>query len=86
MIAKEVQYRLELYVALIIVLSGMIAAILLANTQSLKMLLSLGMGVVYFLWGAWSHRKEIMSIRLMLEYLGVAAIGSGMLVLLTRTL
>lgn len=86
MIAKEIQYRFEHYVLLLIVLSGFIAAFLLANNQTLKIALTMFLGVSYVIWGVWSHRKELLTIRLVLEYVCVAALGCGMLVILTRTL
>lgn len=86
MIAKEIQYRFEHYALLLIVLSGFIAAFLLAGTQSLKLTLALFLGVSYIIWGLWSHRSEMLTIRLVLEYVCVAALGCGMLMILTRTL
>jgi hypothetical protein len=86
MIAKEIQFRFEHYALLLIMLSGFIAAFLLAGTQSLRMTLSLFLGVVYVLWGLWSHRSELLTVRLVLEYVSVAALGCGMLIILTRTL
>ncbi len=79
MIAKEVRYRLEHYIILIVLISGCVAAFFVVPGTPYRSLLSFFYGAMYIVWGIWSHRGEHYTLRLVLEYIFVGILGVALL-------
>lgn len=85
MIAKELQYRFKHYALLIGILSVLFAIYVFSSSLLLRGSVSVFIGGVYMLWGLWSHKGEIRTPRLVLEYVAVGILGSLILGILAYT-
>lgn len=86
MIAKEVRHRLHHYTLLAVVLSALLAIYVINPDLQLRQVTALFIGGLYVFWGLWTHRGEIRTLRLVLEYVAIGTLGSLMLVVLARSI
>lgn len=85
MIAKELQYRFSHYAWLVVILSVLFSLYVFGSSVLLRLSIALLIGLVYIVWGLWSHRGEIRTMRLVLEYVAVGLLGAVILGVLAQT-
>lgn len=86
MIAKEFSVRYAHYGLLLFVLCGLFSSFLFVQDRQMRYLLSILIGIAYTAWGIWTHRGEVATLRLMLEYVAIGILGSVILIILTKTI
>lgn len=84
MIAKEFQQRYAHYGLLLFVICGLFSSYLFVQDNLVRYILSFLIGVAYVSWGIWTHRGEMTTLRLLLEYVVIGVLGSVILLVLTK--
>lgn len=85
MIAKEMQHRFSHYISLVVILSVLFSLYVFGNSSMLRVSTAALIGLVYIVWGLWSHHGEIRTMRLVLEYVAVGLLGAVILGVLAQT-
>lgn len=86
MISHELTHRFSHY-SLLIGLMGIAAGVyIFSMTTLVRVIVSIVIGAVYMGWGMYTHRGELKTTRLVLEYVAVGVLGAAILGILAVTL
>lgn len=80
MIASELFHRSHHYSILVFGVSLLLGGFLIVDTHEQRVMIALILSAYYSTWGLLTHRKEIRSPRLVLEYVAVSALAWAILV------
>ncbi len=86
MIKRELQKRSHHYILLIVGEAILFSSFVFVKNSPLQSFLAVVIGLFYFLWGVFTHQKEIKTFRLMLEYAVVGMLATVMLLSLLQRL
>lgn len=86
MIARELSHRFSHYSLLIIMMAVAAGVYIFSVTPIVRVFVSVLIGVVYMGWGMYTHRGELKTTRLVLEYVAIGVLGAAILGILAITL
>ena len=84
MLFSEIKNSKHHYILLILSESILCTFFLLERTEWGRFIFALAIGLAYFLWGIWAHKKETKTIKLVLEYALFSAFATTVLIILTK--
>ncbi len=80
---KKTAFPYEYLVLAIILASGAVLLLYFPPLSGKREIAAVSLGVFYFLWGIWHHsRRGDLVLKIILEYLAVAALGVAALLIL----
>lgn len=85
MIRHELTKRSHHYSILVLGLAFLLSLFLFVRSESSQMLTAFAVGLFYFLWGVFTHKGEITTLRLVLEYAVIGLLASVILISLINT-
>ncbi len=86
MLHQELQHYSHHYTLLVIGEALLLSAFLGFNVSSIRFLIACLVGILYATWGVYTHRRELHTLRLVLEYVSIGLLATVMLIALVHNL
>ena len=86
MVHQEIQRYAHHYTLLILGEATLLSAFLVIGVGSIRILVAILVGILYATWGIYIHRKELHTLRLVLEYVSMGLLATVMLIALVHNL
>lgn len=86
MIARELHKHKHYYALLIIGEAILLGLFVTLNTSSVRMFIAFLVGIAYFLWGTVTHKGEVRTLRLVLEYAFIGLLATVILIAIINNL
>lgn len=84
MIKKELSHRSHHYAILIVGEALLFSAFLVFSMQGYKAIIAILIGFWYALWGIFTHKNELKTTRLIVEYFAVGLLATVLLLSLIQ--
>ena len=82
MIHQEIGHHAYHYTLLILVEAVLLSFFVVTKDQVIQLLLAAVVGLFYTIWGVSTHRGQLLTLRLVLEYATVGLLAAVMLAIL----